>query len=365
VKPSILFVSNFLSKRGVKRGISEEVADRLEQRGWPVIRTSSVLSRPLRMIDMISAVCQHRRHFAVALVDVFSGPAFLWAETVCLILRCIHRPYILTLHGGALPEFAERWPSRVQTIMRSASVVAAPSAFLARHMARYRRDILVVPNGIEWGDYPPPEHSSTPKLVWLRSFHRIYNPQMAVEVLALLRREFPNIELLMIGPDDGDGSLEETRKRATELGVSGSVCFTGVVPKAEVPSWLAQGTVFLNTTDIDNAPVSLLEAMACGLPVVSTNVGGISDLVEHGRNALLVPPRDPRAMAARISDVLRNSDLANELSKNGRQSANVHSWARILPRWEEVLCAVIKGSSAAVRATDASFEPLAEGADGS
>ena len=188
---------------------------------------------------------------------------------------------------------------------------------------------------------------------------------MAVEVLALLRREFPNIELLMIGPDDGDGSLEETRKRATELGVSGSVRFAGVVPKAEVPSWLAQGTVFLNTTDIDNAPVSLLEAMACGLPVVSTNVGGISDLVEHGRNALLVPPRDARAMAARISDVLRNSDLANELSKNGRQSANAHSWARILPRWEEVLCAVIKGSSAAVRTTDASFEPLAEGADGS
>ena len=187
---------------------------------------------------------------------------------------------------------------------------------------------------------------------------------MAVEVLALLQRDFPDVELIMIGPDEGDGSLAETRQQAMELVVSGSVRFTGVVPKSEVPSSLAQGTVFLNTTDVDNAPVSLLEAMACGLPVVSTNVGGISDLVEDGRNALLVPPRNPRAMAARIADILRDPDLASKLSRNGRQSANMHSWARTLPRWERVLCAAVTQTGAADRATGSSFEQLPEGADG-
>jgi glycosyltransferase involved in cell wall biosynthesis len=337
VRPGVLFVGNFLSSHARKRGVSEDLADRLEQRGWTVLRTSSRVSRPLRLMDMVAVACLKGRCFKVAHIDVYSGPAFLWAEAVATVLRGMKQPYILTLHGGALPEFAERWPARVLRLISSASAVTAPSAFLARRMARFRR-ILIVPNALELRSYPPRRSHGdlNPKLVWLRSFHAIYNPRMAVEVLALLHRDYPGAELTMIGPDDGDGSLESTRQRAEELGVAASVRFTGPVPKYEVPLWLAEGTVFLNTTNIDNAPVSVVEAMASGLPVVSTNVGGISDLVDDEQTGLLVPAGDSPAMAGRIREVLRSPALSERLSASAKQRAALHDWSQVLPRWEEL-----------------------------
>jgi L-malate glycosyltransferase len=337
VRPGVLFAGNFLSCHGRKRGVCEELADRLESRGWSIIRTSSKVPRLWRLIDMISSVYTNSRRIIVAHVDVYSGPAFVWAEAVSAALRQQKLPYILTLHGGALPEFAERWPRRVLRLISSASAVTAPSSFLARRLAQYR-PALVVPNALDLSNYPRRELpvGGTPKLVWLRSFHSIYNPGMAVHTLALLRRTFPDAELAMIGPDDGDGSLERTRQIAKELDISEFVHFTGPVPKSEVPRYLAQANIFLNTTNIDNAPVSVLEALACGLLVVSTNVGGVPDLIEEERNGLLVPADDAEAMAVRVRDVLENADLAYRLSTNARQTAARHDWGQVLPRWEEL-----------------------------
>jgi glycosyltransferase involved in cell wall biosynthesis len=338
VRPGVLFAGNFLSSHGRKRSVSEDVSDRLESRGWPVIRTSSKLSRPLRLIDMVACVCSNSRRFAVAHVDVYSGPAFFWAEAVSATLRYLNRPYIFTLHGGALPEFAERWPARVHRLISSAALVTAPSEYLARRMERYCR-ALIIPNAVDVRNYPVQEflRSSKPKLVWLRSFHDIYNPCMAVEAFALLRDEFPDLELIMIGPDDGDGSLKRTRQRALELRVADTIHFPGRIPKSDVPTWLAQASVFLNTANVDNSPVSVLEAMACGLPIVSTNVGGIPDLVENGTNGLLVPPQDAQAMAASTRDVLRHHELARQLSLSARQTAKKCDWHTVIPLWEELL----------------------------
>ncbi|MBV9441639.1 MAG: glycosyltransferase family 4 protein [Acidobacteriaceae bacterium] len=339
--PGLLFAGNFLSCHGRKRGVSEELADRLESRGWSVIRTSSKLSRPLRLIDMVSTVYFSSPRFRLAHVEVYSGPAFIWAEAVSAALRWRKRPYILTLHGGALPQFAERWPGRVRRLIRSASAVTAPSDFLARQLSSFGRAI-VLPNAIDSTRYPrrTPIATNSPKLVWLRSFHQIYNPQMAVHVLALLRKQFPDAELLMIGPDDGDGSLENTRELARELGVTDYVRFIGPVSKSEVPNWLGRANVFLNTTNVDNAPVSVVEAMACGLAVVSTNVGGVPDLVEDGKSGLLVRAGDASAMAAQVCNVLQNASLARNLYVCAQRTAARHDWQRILPRWEELFRSV-------------------------
>jgi glycosyltransferase involved in cell wall biosynthesis len=102
----------------------------------------------------------------------------------------------------------------------------------------------------------------------------------------------------MIGPDKGDGSFEETRQIAAELGVMSRISFPGPVLKTETPAWLDQGDIFLNTPEVDNTPVSVLEAMACGLCVVSTNVGGLPYLLENEADALLVPPNSVEGMAA-------------------------------------------------------------------
>ena len=172
--------------------------------------------------------------------------------------------------------------------------------------------------------------------MWVRSFHGIYNPTMAPRVVAQLAKEFPDIELTMVGPDKGDGSLQATKRTAQEVGVLDRIHFTGGVPKESVPDYLSGADVLINTTDMDNTPTTVLEAMACGLCVVSTDVGGVPYLVTPGENALLVPPRNPEAMAGSLRRLCENHALASKLSSNARRFASGFDWSVILPQWIEL-----------------------------
>jgi len=117
-------------------------------------------------------------------------------------------------------------------------------------------------------------------------------------------------------------------------GVLDRIQFLGQVPKGAVGQNLSLGDIFLNTTNVDNTPVSVVEAMACGLCVVSTNVGGMPDLVRDGEEGLLVPPNDPEAMAAAVARLLHEPGLAGRLSARGRESAERMDWSIVLPKWE-------------------------------
>ena len=115
------------------------------------------------------------------------------------------------------------------------------------------------------------------------------------------------------------------------------VLFVGGVANSEVPMWLNRGDIFLNTTHVHNTPVSVIEAMACGLVVISTNVGGLPYLLTDGEDALLVPPDDAEAMAAAVRRVLTEPGLAERLSANARRKAESFDWANVLPMWRKLL----------------------------
>jgi glycosyltransferase involved in cell wall biosynthesis len=115
------------------------------------------------------------------------------------------------------------------------------------------------------------------------------------------------------------------------------VSLPGNVPKQRVPQALNSGDIFLNTTNVDNTPVSVIEAMACGLCVVSTNVGGLPHLLESGQDSLLVQPSQPSAMAAAVRQILSEPALAERLSRNARAKAEQFDWSNILPQWEALI----------------------------
>ena len=306
--------------------------------GWQVITTSAKQRRLARVSDMLCTVWRERNKYILAHVDVYSGLAFLWAELVCESLKQIGRPYVLTLHSGRLPAFAEHWPGRVQRLLRSASTVTTPSAFLCERMRQYRPDLVLLPNPIDLGAYHFLARTNPkPRLIWLRAFHKIYNPSLAPRVIARLVEEFPDIHLTMVGPDKGDGSLRETERAATELGVAQHISFHGAIHKGDVPLQLNQNDIFINTTNVDNMPVSVIEAMACGLCVVSTNVGGIPNLIMDNREGLLVSPKDADGMARAIRRILNDERLAKQLSHYAREKAGQFDWAGILPQWENLL----------------------------
>jgi len=301
----------------------------------------------VRLLDMISTVLRRKHEYAVAQVDVYSGMAFFWAEVVCHILHWIDKPYVLTLHGGNLPSFAKRWPRRVRNLLRSAAAVTTPSSYLLNHMSLYKSALRLLPNPLDLNAYKFSQREQVkPNLVWLRAFHSIYNPSLAPKVLASLVNKFPDIYLTMIGPDKSDGSLQEMQKLAKELGVADRIRLPGSIARAEVPSWINKSDIFLNTTNVDNSPVSVVEAMACGLCVISTNAGGIPNLLEHEHDSLVVPLDDPEAMAMAVRCVLTEPGLAKQLSRNARLKAERFDWSVILPQWQALLTSVAEANVA-------------------
>lgn len=334
----ILIVGNLLSKSNGIRSVCEDLSIQLENNGWIVFKTSTHLGKIRRLTDMVATTIRHRKQFDVAQVNVYSGASFLWAEAVVWTLCRLGKPFVLTLHGGNLPKFARRWPGRVKRLLNSACCVSTPSDYLLEQMRTYCDHLQKIPNALDLNQYRYYHRSlARPKLVWLRSFHQIYNPSLAPRVLALLQKDFPDAELMMIGPDKQDGSRVETEATIAQLGLTDRVRIIGRIPKGEVSHWLNEGDILLNTTNFDNTPVSLLEAMACGLCIVTTNVGGIPYLVHQEKNALLVPPNDPIAMAAAVTRCLNEPALASSLSASGRQTVEAFDWPVVLPQWRALL----------------------------
>ena len=339
--PRVLFAANFLSSPGGSRSVVEDLAERLRARGYTLVTASHYRAGLLRGAHMLATALARRGRYDVAVVDLYSGRAFLIGEALSIVLKAARRPFVLVLRGGALPEFSARHARRVRACLARATAVAAPSAYLLEEMRPFHGALRLLPNPVNVAAYEARVRRTVrPRLVWLRSFHEIYNPTLAPKVLALLAREFPDVQLTMVGRDKGDGSFQRTRELAAALGVAERISYAGGIPKRDVPGWLRRGDIFLNTTDVDNAPVSVLEALATGLCVVSTNVGGIPHLLVDEQDALLVPPADAAAMAAAVRRLLNDAALAERLSRAGLAKAARFDWAQVMPQWEALFAAV-------------------------
>lgn len=334
----ILLIGNFHSHLRGNAGVIEQVAAGLEQAGWIVSSASRSSGRLSRIADMLWTTWRARTRYRVAQVDVYSGNAFIWAELVCGLLRMLSRPYILMLHGGNLPAFAQQNDQRVRRLFEPAAAVIAPSAYLAEAMAQYSpRSIACLPNSVDLGLYRCEIRTAArPKIVWLRRLHAIYDPAMAIETIVRLKASYPDVHLSMVGAEETPGMMAEMKALAARRGVSANIEFAGGAAKSEVGNWIASGDIFLNTASIDNTPVTLIEAMACGVPVVSTWAGGVPKLVSDGREALLVAPGDAEAMANAVRRLIEDPALCEKLSRNGRAKAEGLDWKRVFPMWEEL-----------------------------
>ena len=133
-----------------------------------------------------------------------------------------------------------------------------------------------------------------------------------------------------------------------KLKLDDRVSLPGAVDKSKVPGVLSNGDIFLNTTNVDNTPVSVIEAMACGLPVVSTNVGGIPYLIENEVTGLLVEPGNAGQMANAVLRLFTDQELAQRISKNGRRLAESFDWGIVLPQWERLFSQVAAGEQVAL-----------------
>lgn len=342
VEIKILLVSYFLAKKKLAWVISEILHRCYIEMGFQVETTSSQENRVLRFIDMIAVVIRSRKRYQIACVDVFNGWAFLWAEATCFLLSLMRKPYIIVLRGARLIEFSRRWPGRMRRMLNAANRVTTPSMLFRKKFSYIRSDIIRIPNLLDISLYPfRLRKKPSPKIVWLRAFDEVYNPELAIKALKLLTKDFPKISLVMIGPDKMDGSYQNTGNLVSELSLVESVSFAGPIDKEKVPNYLNQSDIFLNTTNVESFGVAVMEAAACGLPIVTTNVGELPYIWVNNSDSLLVPPDDPVLIALAIKRILVEPGLAKRLSENARKKVERFDLAYVLPQWEKLLKEVL------------------------
>jgi glycosyltransferase involved in cell wall biosynthesis len=336
--PRVLFVGSFMPSATLERYPSADLAAHLSACGWTTLLTARREGRFARLADMLWTIYRKRADFDLALVDVFSGKAFFLAEAAVCLLCYLRKPLILVLHGGDLPAFSARWPGRVRRLLSSAKVVTTPSNYLKEKMGAFASRIECVQNPINVADYDfRLRRNPGTELIWLRAFHEIYNPVLAVRALLDLLPSQPQAHLTMVGLDKQDGSLARTQAFIRQHKLEQRVNIAGPIEKRDVPTALQKGDIFLNTSRIDNTPVSVLEAMANGLCVVSTNVGGLPFMLEDENDSLLVAPDQSKDMAQAVRRLIAEPFLAERISRNARAKAERWDWAQILPRWQSLL----------------------------
>ncbi|QKJ64780.1 glycosyltransferase family 4 protein [Flavobacterium sp. M31R6] len=331
----LLYIGNNLSKHGVTPTTIEILGPLLEQEGFTVSYSSSLKNKVLRFIAMVWSVFQYRNADYV-LIDTYSTTNFWYALATSQLCRFLRLKYIPILHGGNLAFRLKNNPKISQMIFKYSFQNVSPSLFLIKHFrAEGYENVIYIPNAIELENYPFLEREKAkPNLLWVRSFAKIYNPMMAVEVFAAIKKKYPEATLCMVGPEK-DGSLLDAKLKAKDLKLD--ILFMGKLSKQDWINKSKEYDIFINTTHFDNMPVSLIEAMSLGLAIVSTNVGGIPFLIENQKEGLLIPDNDVEKMVEEIDRLIKDTDLFGEITANARRKSEEFDWQIIKLKWVTIL----------------------------
>ncbi len=332
---NVLYVGNRLSVHGGALTGIEILGPLLENRGYSLRYASSKKNKALRLAHMLSAVFRYRNWADRVLIDTYSTSNFWYAAAVGKLCRWLGLAYIPILHGGNLPSRLKTSGSHCQSLFGRSLINVAPSGYLEKAFADAGFRVKMFPNPIslEKFAFKSREHAS-PNLLWVRGIGPMSNPRMAILATAEIRKTHRGATLTMVGPDKFDmtGGLREL---ARELEVD--VRFTGRLSQEQWAALSTECDIFINTSTVDNAPFSLVEAMALGLFVVTTDVGGIPYVADNGNDALMVPDGDHLSMARAVEEIIGNEQLRHRLQQGAREKSLRFSAQEVMPQWDEIL----------------------------
>ncbi|WP_040756292.1 glycosyltransferase family 4 protein [Winogradskyella psychrotolerans] len=336
MKKNVLYLGNNLSSRKTNVSYMKGLTQALEGEGFKVVCKSAFQNKIARVLDMVKGTIVYGYRMDNVLIDTYSTQNFYYALLVSQVCRVWRLPYIPILHGGNLPQRLEQNPKLSRMLFQSAKVLVSPSIYLKEAFSKHGfTNVVYIPNSLQLQNYPfTIRPMDTIRLLWVRSFSEIYNPCLAVDILKDLQDRGYETTLCMAGPDT-DGSLAKVKSHAKALGVT--VDTPGKLTKTEWIALAKDYNVFINTTNFDNMPVSVIEAMALGLPIVSTNVGGMPYLIEDGSDGVLVPPNNTKAFVEAILKLKSNPEETQNRVTKAREKVALFDWSLLKEKWKAVL----------------------------
>ncbi|HEX9443859.1 MAG TPA: glycosyltransferase family 4 protein [Candidatus Binatia bacterium] len=266
-------------------------------------------------------------------VHIFSASywSFLLAPLPAMLAaKAFGKRVILNYHSGEAEDHLGRWGALVHPGLRLADEIVVPSEYLRKVFAAHGYRVRVIPNVVDTARFRYRERRPLrPRLVSTRNLEPIYRVDNTVKAFALLKGLYPEATLTIAGY----GSEEERIRRLAGPYLNRGIRLAGRVEPWAMPGVYDDADIFLNSSIVDNQPLSVLEAFAAGLPVVSTPTGEIAGMVRNGETGSIVSPGDPEVMAAAIARLLENPERARVLARRARTEVERHTWPEVKKQW--------------------------------
>jgi glycosyltransferase involved in cell wall biosynthesis len=302
------------------------------------------LPRPLAVLQQIKYVrtvvttllywaklLWHARRYEV--LHVFSASYYsymLSAAPAILAGKLYGKKVILNYRSGEAEDHLRNWPWTAIPTIRLADEIVVPSGYLVELFARFNLRARAIFNIVELDRFRYRERAPLrPVFLTSRLLEPLYNVPCVLRAFALVQKRYPEATLTVAGEGWQRAELEEL---ARSLGLR-HTRFIGRVPFEEMPAMYDSADIYLTATDLDNMPSSITESLASGLPVVTTDAGGIPYIVTHEESCLMVRCNDHEAMAASAIRLLEDAELASRIARRGREACRRFSWDYVQTQW--------------------------------
>ena len=278
----------------------------------------------------LSLLVQVRRY---DVIHVFSASylSFVLAPTpAILIAKLYRRKVLLNYHSGEAEDHLRRWRRTAIPTIKLADALVVQSEYLVEVFAQFGLKAHAIYNIIDTGKFRFRERVPLrPVFLSNRNLESHYGVDRVLRAFAIIQAKVPEASLKVVGDGSQRGSLEAL---ASDLGLQ-NITFTGQVDPNSIADVYDAADIYLNGSEIDNQPLSLLEAFACGLPIVTTDAGGIPFMVTDGKTGMVVPRGDYQQMADRALRLLNDSALTKTIVEQGRQECRKYAWESVRDQW--------------------------------
>jgi glycosyltransferase involved in cell wall biosynthesis len=269
-------------------------------------------------------------------VHAFSASYFsyLLAPLPALVAaRVFGKPGVLNYRSGEADDHLQNWPFSRWTMSKLATAVVVPSGYLVAVFGRVGIPARAIPNFVPVDRLPYRRRTAVaPRILSNRNFEALYDIECSIRAFAVVQARYPDASLTLVG----EGSRRESLELLSKSLRLRNVTFVGSVPNSDMGRLYDSCDVYVNSPYIDNMPSSILEAFACGLPVATTDAGGIPYVIRDGENGLLVPARNPLALGAALLRLLDEPALALHLADTARQEClDRYVWPQVRASWEQ------------------------------
>ena len=278
------------------------------------------LARGLRNVDVAHVFSTAFSGFLISTVPAYG------------VARLLRKKVIINYRSGLARPHLSRSPFARRLLLR-ADEVLVPSAYLLEVFRNFEIEARVIPNMVDFNAFSfRLRDPLRPLLLCSRNFEPFYGIDVVVRVFAVVQQQFPEARLWLLG----EGSQEDAiRKLIADLRLTG-VDLPGRVSREKIGKYYDQADILINASRVDNMPGSILEAFVSGLPVVSTNAGGIPYIMQHEQTGLLCEVDNIAQLATNVMRLLKQPGLARRLIETARSQSSAYHWSAVRQQWFEV-----------------------------